>query len=74
MYYGHGGGLGILSREANPDSNRYINQLRTFDDGYYNWIDIPGSYFEGEGYDVIYNYYIEEFEYIPVCIVNKRKN
>lgn len=74
MYCGNGGGVGILSREADPDLNRYAAQLRTFDDGYYSWNNIPGSHDEGVGNEVIYNYYVGEYEYIPACIVNNRKN
>lgn len=72
MKCGDGGGLGIISKEANPDINDYSNQLRTDDTGLYGWNTIPGSYLEGEDNEVIYNYYIE-YEPIPVCIVNKRK-
>jgi hypothetical protein len=73
MTCGSGGGLGIISKEANPNINDYSNKLRTDDTGFYSWDSIPGSYLEGEGNEVIYNYYIGEYEYIPVCIVNKRK-
>jgi hypothetical protein len=66
------GGFGIISKEVNPDTNNTTGQLRTQYDGFYSWNIIPGSYFEGEGNDVIYKYYIGEDD-IPVCIVNTRK-